>query len=114
MSIKLRRTKVAAFAGNAYAYDKHMQRTKGEVLRTRAIAGPNPFQSAPMPSAAIVFRAQSRNPVYVPEGADCNRDFRTCDAFDQNKYRIDAVGENILRQEGWQCSTWQRLPCHQQ
>ena len=31
-----------------------------------AIAGPNPFQSAVTPSAAINFRAQSRKPEYVP------------------------------------------------
>jgi hypothetical protein len=51
-----RRTKVAALAGNA-----------------RAIAGPKPFQSAATPSAAIVFRAQSMKPEYVPVGADCSR-----------------------------------------
>lgn len=38
--------------------------------RTLAIAGPNPFQRAATPSAAIVLRAQSRNPEYVPDGAD--------------------------------------------
>jgi len=31
-----------------------------------AIAGPNPFQRAVTPSAAINFRAQSRKPEYVP------------------------------------------------
>jgi hypothetical protein len=51
---------VAAFAGNA-----------------RAMAGPNPFHSALTPSTAIVFRAQSTIPEYVPVGADCNLDFRT-------------------------------------
>src|ERR1700722_19248904 len=49
-----------------------------ELTRTRAIAGPNPFHSAPKPSAAIVFRKQSTKPVYVPVGADCNLDLRTC------------------------------------
>lgn len=45
--------------------------------RTRAIAGPNPFHSAFTPSVAIVFRAQSMIPEYVPVGADCNLDFKT-------------------------------------
>jgi hypothetical protein len=44
---------------------------------TRAMAGPNPLHSAFTPSAAIVFRAQSMIPEYVPVGADCNLDFRT-------------------------------------
>ena len=44
---------------------------------TRAMAGPNPFHSAFTPSVAIVFRAQSMIPEYVPVGADCNLDFRT-------------------------------------
>lgn len=45
--------------------------------RTRAIAGPKPFQSALTPSAAMVLRAQSMKPEYVPVGADCNRDLST-------------------------------------
>jgi len=44
---------------------------------TRAMAGPNPFHRAFTPSTAIVFRAQSKIPAYVPVGADCNLDFRT-------------------------------------
>jgi hypothetical protein len=47
------------------------------MLVTLAIAGPKPFHKAPKPSAAIVFRAQSSRPEYVPVGALCKRDFRT-------------------------------------
>lgn len=54
------RTNVAALAGNALL-----------------MAGPNPFHKAPTPSAAIVFRAQSMNPAYVPSGALCSLDFKT-------------------------------------
>jgi hypothetical protein len=49
----------------------------GKSTRTRAIAGPKPFHSAPTPSAAMVFRAQSKKLEYVPVGADCNLDFKT-------------------------------------
>lgn len=49
----------------------------GGILLTRAMAGPNPFHNAVTPSTAIVFRAQSRNPEYVPVGADCIRDLST-------------------------------------
>lgn len=45
---------------------------------TRAIAGPRPLHRARTPSCAIVFRAQSMNPEYVPVGADWIRDLRTC------------------------------------
>jgi hypothetical protein len=41
------------------------------------MAGPNPFHSAFTPSTAMVFRAQSMIPEYVPVGADCNLDLRT-------------------------------------
>jgi hypothetical protein len=47
---------------------------------TLAIAGPKPFHNALTPSWAIVFRVQSTNPLYVPEGADCKRDLITCKA----------------------------------
>ena len=53
-------TKVAALAGKALA-----------------IAGPKPFHNAPTPSAAIVLRAQSKIPEYVPAGAVCIRDLST-------------------------------------
>jgi hypothetical protein len=52
---------------------------------TRAMAGPNPFHSAFTPSVAIVLRAQSMIPEYVPVGADCNLDFRT---YEQMSTRI--------------------------
>jgi hypothetical protein len=41
------------------------------------MAGPNPFHKAPTPSAAMVFRAQSRKPEYIPVGADCSLDLMT-------------------------------------
>lgn len=46
--------------------------------KARAMAGPNPFHSAVTPSAAINFLAQSKNPEYVPDGADCNLDLIVC------------------------------------
>jgi hypothetical protein len=49
----------------------------GRDARTRSMAGPKPFQSAPTPSAAMVLRAQSAKPLYVPVGADCRRDLST-------------------------------------
>lgn len=48
------------------------------MIHTRAIAGPKPRHNAATPSCAIVFRAQSMSPEYVPVGADCNLDFNTC------------------------------------
>jgi hypothetical protein len=41
------------------------------------MAGPKPFQSARTPSLAIVLRAQSSKPEYVPVGADWILDLRT-------------------------------------
>ena len=48
-----------------------------DAARTLAIAGPKPFHNAATPSCAIVLRAQSKIPLYVPVGADCIRDFST-------------------------------------
>lgn len=42
------------------------------------MAGPRPFHNAATPSAAMVFLAQSRKPLYVPVGADWILDFSTC------------------------------------
>lgn len=50
-------TKVAALAGKA-----------------RPMAGPKPFQRAPTPSWAMRRLAQSKKPLYVPDGADWRRD----------------------------------------
>jgi hypothetical protein len=52
-----------------------------------AMAAENPFQSAPTPSALIVFRTQSANPLYVPFGADCSRDLMTCGSEGLDQYR---------------------------
>lgn len=52
--------------------------TNEHCARTRAMAGPRPLQRAATPSAAMVLRAQSRNPEYVPVGADWILDFSTC------------------------------------
>jgi hypothetical protein len=49
-----------------------------EIEHTLAIAGPKPFHKAPTPSCAIVLRAQSMNPLYIPWGADWSRDLMTC------------------------------------
>ena len=57
---------------------------------TRAIAGPSPLQSAATPSAAIVLRAQSMNPEYVPVGADCILDLMTCE---KTSYISSAIGQ---------------------
>ena len=43
-----------------------MERSLTLAGKALAIAGPNPFQRAVTPSAAINFRAQSRKPEYVP------------------------------------------------
>ena len=74
-----RLTKVAALAGKA-CRDGGCEITStiaSGIGRTRAIAGPRPFHNAATPSAAIVLRAQSRKPEYVPDGADWIRDLRT-------------------------------------
>jgi len=65
-------TKVAAYQS---ALEQQMKVYKLTLAgKALAMAGPNPFQSAVTPSAAINFRAQSRKPEYVPWGADCSRD----------------------------------------
>ena len=46
-------------------------------MLTLSMAGPKPFQRARTPSAAIVLRAQSRSPLYVPVGADWILDLST-------------------------------------
>lgn len=73
-------------------------------ILTRAMAGPKPFQSAAAPSAAMVLRAQSMKPEYVPEGADCILDLITC------KEGIEFIGscqssQEDSRQEEWQWTT---------
>ena len=55
---------------------------KGINARTLPIAGQNPFNSARAPSAAMVFRAQSIKPWYIPSGAVCILDLITC-SFDE-------------------------------
>jgi hypothetical protein len=47
------------------------------VCHTRVIAGPKPFHRAATPSCAIVFRTQSKKPLYVPVGAAWILDFTT-------------------------------------
>jgi len=57
-------TKVAAYLS---ALEQQMKVYKLTLAgKALAMAGPNPFQSAVTPSAAINFRAQSRKPEYVP------------------------------------------------
>ena len=52
-----------------------------------AIAGPNPFQSAATPSAAMSLRAQSMKPEYVPCGALCSLDLMVCQGLRQSLAR---------------------------
>ena len=49
------------------------------------MAGPNPFQSAVTPSAAMSFLAQSMKPEYVPDGADWRRDLIVCSSALHNR-----------------------------
>ena len=73
-------------------------------ILTRAMAGPKPFQSAAAPSAAMVLRAQSMKPEYVPEGADCILDLMTCEEGIELSGSCKIYREDS-HQEEWQWTT---------